>query len=97
MAEAFVKTFKRDYARVSAKPDAASVLRQLDSWFEHYNRMHPHKALGYRSPREFRANGGEDNRERGRRWASTAWKHNGHGGGRVKAAAAAGGGAPRQP
>jgi putative transposase len=54
MAEAFVKTFKRDYARVSAKPDAASVLRQLDSWFEHYNRVHPHKALGYRSPHEFR-------------------------------------------
>ncbi len=54
MAEAFVKTFKRDYARVSPKPDAASVLRQLDSWFEHYNSVHPHKALGYRSPREFR-------------------------------------------
>ena len=54
MAEAFVKTFKRDYAHVSAKSDAASVLRQLDSWFEHYNSMHPHKALGYRSPREFR-------------------------------------------
>jgi len=30
------------------------VLRQLDSWFEHYNSVHPHKALGYRSPREFR-------------------------------------------
>jgi transposase InsO family protein len=55
MAEAFVKTFKRDYARVSPRPDAASVLRQLDSWFEHHNRMHPHKALGYRSPREFRS------------------------------------------
>lgn len=54
MAEAFVKTIKRDYARVSARPDAASVLRQLDSWFEHYNTVHPHKALGYRSPREFR-------------------------------------------
>jgi putative transposase len=54
MAEAFVKTIKRDYARVSAKPDANSVLRQLDSWFGHYNRVHPHKALGYRSPREFR-------------------------------------------
>jgi putative transposase len=54
MAEAFVKTIKRDYARVSAKPDAASVLRQLDTWFEHYNNVHPHKALGYRSPREFR-------------------------------------------
>jgi hypothetical protein len=26
LAEAFVITFKRDYARVSAKPDAASVL-----------------------------------------------------------------------
>ena len=53
MAEAFVKTFKRDYARVNAKPDAASVLRQLDSWFEHYNKVHPRKALGCRSPREF--------------------------------------------
>jgi len=54
MAEAFVKTIKRDYARVSSKPDAASVLRQLDSWFGHYNAVHPHKALGYRSPHEFR-------------------------------------------
>jgi putative transposase len=54
IAEAFVKTIKRDYARVSARPDAASVLRQLDGWFEHYNSVHPHKALGYRSPREFR-------------------------------------------
>lgn len=54
MAEAFVKTIKRDYARVSAKPDAYSVLRQLDTWFGHYNTVHPHKALGYRSPREFR-------------------------------------------
>ena len=54
MAEAFVKTFKRDYARVRPRPDAAAVLRQLDSWFAHYNTVHPHKALGYRSPREFR-------------------------------------------
>ena len=54
MAEAFVKTFKRDYAKVSPRPDAATVLRQLDGWFEHYNTVHPHKALGYRSPREFR-------------------------------------------
>jgi putative transposase len=54
MAEAFVKTIKRDYARVAVRPDAASVLRQLDFWFEHYNTVHPHKALGYRSPREFR-------------------------------------------
>jgi hypothetical protein len=49
-----VKTFKRDYARVSPCLDATTVLRQLDSWFEHYNTVHPHKALGYRSPRQFR-------------------------------------------
>jgi putative transposase len=54
MAEAFVKTLKHDYARVSPCPNAASVLRQLDGWFKHYNTVHPHKALGYRSPREFR-------------------------------------------
>ena len=54
MAEAFVKTFKRDYAQVRPRPDAATVMQQLDSWFEHYNTVHPHKALGYRSPREFR-------------------------------------------
>ena len=46
MAETFVKLIKRDYARVSAKPDAGSVLRQLASWFRHYNTVHPHKALG---------------------------------------------------
>jgi putative transposase len=53
IAEAFVKTFKRDYVRVSAKPDAAAVLAQLDRWFENYNEMHPHRALGMRSPRQF--------------------------------------------
>jgi putative transposase len=55
MAEAFFKTFKRDYARVNPRPNAATVLRQLESWFDHYNTVHPHKSLGYRSPREFRA------------------------------------------
>jgi putative transposase len=55
MAEAFVKTFKRDYAQVRPRPDAATVLTQLNFWFEHYNSVHPHKSLGYRSPREFRS------------------------------------------
>ena len=32
---------------------AEIVMRQLPAWFDHYNRLHPHKALGYRSPREF--------------------------------------------
>lgn len=53
MAEAFVRTIKRDYARVNPMPSAEIVMRQLPAWFDHYNRLHPHKALGYRSPREF--------------------------------------------
>ena len=53
MAEAFVRTIKRDYVRVSSRPNAEAVLRQLPSWIAHYNEVHPHKALGYRSPREF--------------------------------------------
>jgi putative transposase len=53
MAEAFVRTMKRDYVRVSPLPDAETVLQQLPSWFAHYNEVHPHSALGYRSPREF--------------------------------------------
>jgi putative transposase len=53
MAEAFVRTIRRDYVRVSPIPDARTVLESLPLWFEHYNNLHPHKALGYRSPREF--------------------------------------------
>jgi putative transposase len=53
MAEAFVHTIKRDYVRVSPIPDARTVLESLPLWFEHYNSLHPHKALGYLSPREF--------------------------------------------
>lgn len=54
MAEAFVKTLKRDYVYVNDVPDAATVLRQLPAWFADYNAHHPHKALGMRSPAEFR-------------------------------------------
>jgi putative transposase len=53
MAEAFVRTLKRDYVRVSPIPNAKAVLQQLPGWLEHYNELHPHRALGYRSPREF--------------------------------------------
>jgi putative transposase len=53
MAEAFVKTFKRDYVAVARRTDSSQVLSQLPRWFEHYNEVHPHKSLGYRSPREF--------------------------------------------
>lgn len=52
MAEAFVRTMKRDYVQVSPVPDAETVLRQLPGWLAHYNEVHPHKALGYRTPRK---------------------------------------------
>jgi putative transposase len=53
LAEAFVKTFKRDYVRVNPLSDAVTVLRQLTGWFADYNESHPHSGLGMRSPREF--------------------------------------------
>jgi hypothetical protein len=65
MAEALVKPFKRNFARVSPCPDAASVLRRPDGWFEHYSTVHPHKALGYSSPRELRKQFVEQTTENG--------------------------------
>jgi putative transposase len=53
MAEAFVKTFKRDYLRVTPIPNAATALALIDGWMEDYNNVHPHSRLGYRSPREY--------------------------------------------
>lgn len=53
MAEAFVKTFKRDYVRVSDCRSAESVLSQIAGWFEDYNENHPHRGLRMKSPREF--------------------------------------------
>ena len=47
MAEAFVRTIKRDYVGVNSGPDAETEMRQLSSWFTHYNEVHPHKGLGY--------------------------------------------------
>jgi hypothetical protein len=40
MAEAFVKTFKRDYVRVALIPDAAAALALVNSWMEDYNIVH---------------------------------------------------------
>jgi hypothetical protein len=39
MAEAFVKTFKRDYVYVNKLPDAVTVMEQLPKWFEDYNEV----------------------------------------------------------
>ena len=53
MAEAFIKTFKRDYVYIHDRPDAKTVMAMLAHWFEDYNEVHPHKGLNMRSPREF--------------------------------------------
>ena len=53
MAGAFVRTIKGDDVRVNPRPNAESVMRQLPHWIAHYKEVHPHKALGYRSPPEF--------------------------------------------
>jgi Transposase and inactivated derivatives len=53
MAEALVKTFKRDYVFCNNRPDAETVMAQLPGRFEDYNENAPHKALRILSPREF--------------------------------------------
>jgi transposase InsO family protein len=53
MAEAFVKTFKRDYVVFGNLRDGEAVMSQLSKWMEDYNEKAPHKALKMLSPREF--------------------------------------------
>lgn len=53
VSEAFVKTLKRDYARVQPCPDADTVLDRIGAWITDYNENHPRRELGMRSPREF--------------------------------------------
>ena len=55
MAEAFVKTLKRDHVRIMPLPDAVKVLGPVPAWTCDYNTVHPHSALAMRSPVEFRA------------------------------------------
>ena len=53
LAEAFVKTFKRDYIFTHSQYDASSTIKRLPGWFKDYNEVAPHKALRMLSPREF--------------------------------------------
>ena len=54
MAEALVKTIKRDYAYVTDLPSASAVLAMLEGWFEDYNSKAPHKGLRWMAPRDYR-------------------------------------------
>ena len=53
MSESFVKTLKRDYARLNVLTDADVILAMLPDWIENYCEVHPHSGLKFRSPREF--------------------------------------------
>jgi putative transposase len=53
VAEAFVKTFKRDYVRINPLPNAATAIAATADWMTDYNEIHPHSRLAYRSPREY--------------------------------------------
>ena len=50
MSEAFVKTLKRDYARVQPHPDALTVLQRLPAWIDDYNEVRLHGAIGNKVP-----------------------------------------------
>ncbi len=53
IAEAFVKTLKRDYARLAILSRRRDVMRLLPAWFEDYITIHPHSGLRMLSPREY--------------------------------------------
>jgi putative transposase len=43
-AESFVKTFKRDYAKLAYMPNSQTVMEQLKAWFDDYKSFRPHRA-----------------------------------------------------
>ena len=53
VAEAFVKTLKRDYVFVKPIQDAHTALRLIKSWIEDHNEYHPHSGLKMKSPRQY--------------------------------------------
>jgi transposase InsO family protein len=53
MAEAFVKTVKRDYVWFGDLSSAIAVMKQLPKWFADYNNQAPHKGLNMMSPRQY--------------------------------------------
>lgn len=54
MAEAFVKSFKRDYVYTNDCVSANWVIQRLPEWFRDYNELAPHSALDMKSPFEYK-------------------------------------------
>jgi putative transposase len=55
MAEALVKTMKRDYVYTNDCVDPEAILKMIPEWFKDYNENAPHSALGMLSPLEYKA------------------------------------------
>ncbi len=53
MAEAFVKTFKRDYVSVNPTPDAETVMAQTAVLVRALQQSSPAQCFRYQAPREF--------------------------------------------
>ena len=47
ISESFVKTLKRDYARLNILHDADAILAMLPDWIEDYCEIHPHSGLKF--------------------------------------------------
>ena len=54
IAEAFVKTLRRDYLRVTILPDAPTTLALVPIWIADYSSSHPHSGLRMLSPQKSR-------------------------------------------
>ena len=54
MAEALVKTIKRDYVYVNDCKDPETVSKMFPEWFRDYNEVAPHSGLGMLSPVEYK-------------------------------------------
>ena len=55
MAQGFEKKTNGDYVEHMPKQDGGTALHDPTIAFQHYYEQHPHAALRYRSPREFRS------------------------------------------
>lgn len=51
--EAFVRTLKRDYARIQPRGNALTLLQQLAEWMRIITKITPHSGLRMQSLREF--------------------------------------------
>jgi putative transposase len=55
MIERFFRSLKEECVWIRGFRSFADARREISRWIAWYNAERPHQALGYRSPRQFRA------------------------------------------